>query len=541
MRKILCAIIAMLMIVSMICIVSANDETVVYLSTSTGSNDNDGLTPQTPKKSYEKLGGKGVMGLLESGGTLVVVGKSYLGGDYAMPRMRGPLTITSVWDGVDYKNATPASNPACAFKLAGGATLSIQTEVTFDDIIIFQEGKLNNTIVVEDGGILTITESVICMTKQPDVYYNIVVERGGTAIINGGIYSSVTGDGDITIGGSAKIHEKVEVDPNAPDDGDLLAVFHNSNANDQNDGLTPSTPKKSLGSLTSGLVSLIPRGGTIVTVGKSYIGSNFTFPITSGPVTFTSVWNGVDYKNPEPATNPSCAFKMASGATLTIASDLIFNDIILFQENNQNTIHVTAGATLIVNDNVVFMTKPGNEYHYRVIVDEGCTAMLSDEAIKTFDLYGAGEVINTTTGEMVDLKEYVAPVEGVTEVRLTIGSKNGYINGVARPLDAAPIIKNNRTMLPVRFLANAFGVENDGIKWDAATRTATLTNDSVTIVVTIDAPTMTVNGNTVELDSPAIIENDRTYLPVRAIANALGVENDNIKWDGATSTATLVK
>ncbi|MBR5012177.1 MAG: copper amine oxidase N-terminal domain-containing protein, partial [Clostridia bacterium] len=65
--------------------------------------------------------------------------------------------------------------------------------------------------------------------------------------------------------------------------------------------------------------------------------------------------------------------------------------------------------------------------------------------------------------------------------------------------------------------------------------------NEVTIVVTIDAPSMTVNGKTVALDSPAIIENSRTYLPVRAIANALGVANDNIKWDAATSTATLTK
>ncbi len=128
-----------------------------------------------------------------------------------------------------------------------------------------------------------------------------------------------------------------------------------------------------------------------------------------------------------------------------------------------------------------------------------------------------------------------------TEVKLTIGSTTAYINGVAQTLDAAPINRNNRTMLPVRFLANAFGVDNDGIKWDAATRTATLTNSEVTIVVTIDAPTMTVNGESVALDSPAIIESNRTYLPVRAIANALGVSNDNIKWDAATNTATLVK
>ena len=128
-----------------------------------------------------------------------------------------------------------------------------------------------------------------------------------------------------------------------------------------------------------------------------------------------------------------------------------------------------------------------------------------------------------------------------TEVRLTIGSAAAYINGRAHVLDAAPINRNNRTMLPVRFLANAFGVPNEGIKWEAATRTATLSSGEVTIVVTIDAKEMYVSGKAVALDSPAIIENNRTYLPVRAIANALGVSNDNIAWDASTNTATLVK
>ena len=150
--------------------------------------------------------------------------------------------------------------------------------------------------------------------------------------------------------------------------------------------------------------------------------------------------------------------------------------------------------------------------------------------------------LNTTAFDNLVISTFgeEKPVEK-TEVKLTIGSTTAYINGEAQTLDSAPINRNNRTMLPVRFLANAFGVSNDGIKWDAATRTATLTNSEVTIVVTIDAPEMTVNGEKVALDSPAIIENNRTYLPVRAIANALGVKNENIAWDAATNTATLVK
>lgn len=539
MKRFLTLLLAMLMLLSVVPISAFASDNVVFLSTSTGSDDNDGLTPDTPKKTWSTLSGKGVISLLENGGTMVVTGKSYLGGDYTIPRMRGALVITSVYGGVDYKNPKPANNPACAFKMASGATLTIQSEVTFDDIILFQEAK-QNTIVVEDGGVLTITDKIVCKTNK-DYYWNIVVNKGGTAIINGGIFSSITGKGDITIGENVKISDGVEADPDAPADGDVLAVFHNSNANDENDGLTAKTPKKSLGSLTSGLVSLIPRGGTIVTVGKSYISKSFSFPKVEGPVTFTSVYGGIDYKNPEPATNPACAFKMASGATFTIETDMIFDDIILFQENVQNTIHVTSGATLMVTDKVVFMTKPGNEYHYRIIVDEGCAAMLSAEAAEQFDIFGAGEVINLSTGESVEHAPYVATASDRTTLKLTIGSATAYVNGLARPIDAPPINRNNRTLLPVRFLANTFGVTNEGIAWDAVTRTATLTNDTVTIVVTIDAPSMTVNGQTEALDSPAIIENDRTYLPVRAIANALGVANEDIKWDGATSTATLVK
>lgn len=45
-------------------------------------------------------------------------------------------------------------------------------------------------------------------------------------------------------------------------------------------------------------------------------------------------------------------------------------------------------------------------------------------------------------------------------------------------------------------------------------------------------------GKTVALDSPAFIENSRTYLPVRFLAEAFGAK---VAWDGASSTATLIK
>ena len=93
-------------------------------------------------------------------------------------------------------------------------------------------------------------------------------------------------------------------------------------------------------------------------------------------------------------------------------------------------------------------------------------------------------------------------------------------------------------MLPVRFLAESFGA---AVGWDGATSTATVTGkDGRMITIQIGAPYLTVDGQTVPLDSPAYIDGatNRTYLPVRAIAEALGATVD---WNGETSTATLCK
>ncbi len=122
-----------------------------------------------------------------------------------------------------------------------------------------------------------------------------------------------------------------------------------------------------------------------------------------------------------------------------------------------------------------------------------------------------------------------------TIVKMTIGKSVGYINDEEKVLDAAPIIRESRTMLPVRFVAEAFGAT---VGWDGATSTATVKTSDVEIKITIGAKEAVVNGKTVALDAPAFIENSRTYMPVRFVAENLGA---TVAWDGATSTATLTK
>ena len=122
-----------------------------------------------------------------------------------------------------------------------------------------------------------------------------------------------------------------------------------------------------------------------------------------------------------------------------------------------------------------------------------------------------------------------------TKVTLTLGSRTATRNDTAVTLDAAPLSRGGRMMLPIRFVAEAFGA---AVGWDGDTATATVAAGDTVITVRIGEKQIFVNGNAVPLDTAAFIEGGRTYLPVRAVADALGAA---VGWDGDTATATLTK
>lgn len=512
----------------------ATNGTVGYISFNTGNDANDGLSESAPKAGLGQTDGKGIASVLKGGGTVVVCGKMYIGSSYAW-NVGGATTITANYGGKDYKNTEPASNPASGvIKMKPESILTVASDLTLDDVILFQENN-QCTIIVTSGATFTVNESVITMSNT-GVYMKVIVSDGSTAVINGGTFDSVSGSGNIVIGEKATILGEAEHTTDEEVKRETTVCYLDyKNGKNTNDGSSADKAVKSYG---GGVFARITVGGTVVVSGISHIGGSganneYAMPLLAKPLTFTSVYGGVDYKN-----DTSCLFRFSKDTTFTISSDVTFDNIILVEEDGQTTIHVTNGATLTVTDTAVLKSLKADGSHYKVVVDEGAMAILSANAKKAFTVEGDGVVLDYIDGYTELVNRYTGTS---TVVELTIGSDTAYVNGKAEKLSAAPINRQNRTMLPVRFLANAFGVSDDGIKWDGATRTATLTGESVTIVITIGAQQMTVNGASVALDSPAIIESDRTYLPVRAIANALGVSNDNIIWDASTDTATLIK
>lgn len=119
-----------------------------------------------------------------------------------------------------------------------------------------------------------------------------------------------------------------------------------------------------------------------------------------------------------------------------------------------------------------------------------------------------------------------------------INPKNQYIqneikvmlNGSELSFDQPPIIKDDRTLVPLRAIFEAMGATVD---WDEATHTVTSKRGSTTINLTIGSNVLYKNGVETYLDVPAQLVSDNTMVPVRAIAEAFGAD---VNWDGDTKT-----
>ena len=126
-------------------------------------------------------------------------------------------------------------------------------------------------------------------------------------------------------------------------------------------------------------------------------------------------------------------------------------------------------------------------------------------------------------------------------VKLKIGSKEiqrsvrgAKTNG---KVDVAPFIHNNRTMLPIRFVAESLGLD---VQWIEKTRTVVLTDKNNRVEIPVDTNKIIVNGKTYVSDTKAMIRSDRTYLPIANVARALGlVDGKEIIWNAETQEVEI--
>lgn len=120
------------------------------------------------------------------------------------------------------------------------------------------------------------------------------------------------------------------------------------------------------------------------------------------------------------------------------------------------------------------------------------------------------------------------------KVKLQIGNKTVVINDVQNEqLLQPPFIKDAITYVPIRFISERLKA---GVKWDQKAQRVTIVKDNKTIVLTINSKSVIVNNSTQSIESPALIVNGATFVPLRFISENL---NTTVMWDQKNHSITI--
>lgn len=225
--------------------------------------------------------------------------------------------------------------------------------------------------------------------------------------------------------------------------------------------------------------------------------------------------------------------------------DLEIDTVKLNSDNNELTIKIkyssTKASTIKLSDVYLTGFRSAPEGPVKAILKEaegtvagstvtGSTSL--DEGYKYFQDEKDQRFSETSAGNVV-IANCVTPAEAGASISFKIDSNIYTVNGIAKVMDVAPYIKDNRTYVPMRYMSEALGAQ---VVWDNDARTVTLTKGDVVAVFTIGSTTYTVNGENKTADVAPEISKDRTMLPARYVAEACGAV---VGWDASTRTVII--
>lgn len=168
-----------------------------------------------------------------------------------------------------------------------------------------------------------------------------------------------------------------------------------------------------------------------------------------------------------------------------------------------------------------------------LLADEDTTVFVGDESDDIDYTVKTGFVNIVTAGS--DTTGFT------TKLTVPIG-ENYLIAGETQVTLDAPTYINAEgyTMLPVRAISTSLGIDNNNVLWDQATKTVTILYGDRIISMTAGSSVMYVNGSSIPTSSSVEIVNDRTFLPMRDLATALGVTDLTWDTDPTTGKTTTV-
>ena len=112
------------------------------------------------------------------------------------------------------------------------------------------------------------------------------------------------------------------------------------------------------------------------------------------------------------------------------------------------------------------------------------------------------------------------------------------LNGQAMDFDVAPIIQNDRVLVPMRAIFEELHCSVDYTDIDGRQIITAKLNENNSIGLVIGSDEMQIHNKKIKLDTAPIIVNDRTLVPLRAVSEAFDYD---VNWDGDTKTVTISK
>jgi hypothetical protein len=163
----------------------------------------------------------------------------------------------------------------------------------------------------------------------------------------------------------------------------------------------------------------------------------------------------------------------------------------------------------------------GNTTYFYTIVEDGAEPYADDAVTVTTE-----EILG---GDKEGTKNYIL---------MKIGRDTMLVNEDVREIDpgrgTAPLIKNGRTLVPIRAIIEAMG---GAAGWDAGERKVSLTANAHSVAMWINQKNIVVDGESKTMDVVPEIINDRTMLPIRFVVENIDCQ---IAWIGSTQEIVVL-
>ena len=254
----------------------------------------------------------------------------------------------------------------------------------------------------------------------------------------------------------------------------------------------------------------------------------------AGKITITETDKGMIQRGEIVLKTAAEGYKFSGKGEVKVTSgDLVLDTPQYDKTNNQLIIPVKytskTASTIEVTGFEVDVDRTVPEGTFNIAIDG--EALGTDGKVEAFGSISLKDFFKVTTPNTEDIKNSALKA---VDAKFVVGSTEYSVDGVTKTMDAATYVQNNRTMVPLRYVAEAFGIPMDNVLFSNGV--VTIIAGEKVLQFTLGSNVMSVNGAAIQMDAKAEAKDGRTYIPMKFVGTALGVA---ASWDSASQTASF--